>query len=77
MSWAAEAVGAIRKMVLIEDRMNMLSDQVKRLAASYDDLDRRLHRLEAKFEFIEHVGSVRERVLPSPSKELKHRKKKD
>jgi hypothetical protein len=77
VSWAGEAVAAIRKMVLIEDRMTGLSDQVKRLASCYDDLDRRLHRLEAKFEFIEHVGSARNRVLPVSTGKLKHRKQKD
>jgi acyl carrier protein phosphodiesterase len=77
VTWAGEAIAAIRKMVLIEDRMNGLSDQVKRLAASYEDLDRRLHRLEAKFEFIEHVGAARERVRPVRAAKLKHTRKKD
>ena len=36
MSWAGEAVAAIRKMVLIEDRMNGLTEQVRRLAESYN-----------------------------------------
>ena len=77
MSWAGEAVAAIRKMVLIEDRMNGLSEQVKKLATSYDDLDRRLHRLEAKFEFIEHVGAARGRVLSVSATKSKPPKKKD
>lgn len=57
MSWAGEALAAIRKIVLIEDRINDLTEHVKALADSYSDLDRRLLRLEAKFELIERMGS--------------------
>ncbi|MGC1414628.1 MAG: hypothetical protein WA817_05060 [Candidatus Acidiferrum sp.] len=77
MSWAGEAVAAIRKMVLIEDRMNGLTDQVKKLAESYNELDRRLLRIEAKFELIEKLGSARGRALPAASGKLKHPIKKD
>ncbi len=77
MSWAGEAVAAIRKMVLIEDRMNGLTDQVKKLAESYNELDRRLLRIEAKFELIEKLGSARGRGLPAASGKLKHPIKKD
>lgn len=77
MSWAGAAVAAIRKMVLIEDRMNRLTEQVKRLAESYNELDRRLLRVEAKFELIENLGSVRRRALPASTGKLKHSKKKD
>jgi transposase len=58
VTWAGEAVAAIRKIVLIEDRVAALTDQVKRLADAYTDLDRRLVRLEAKFELIERLGSA-------------------
>jgi hypothetical protein len=57
VSWAGEALAAIRKIVLIEDRINDLTDHVKGLADSYSELDRRLLRLEAKFELIERMGS--------------------
>ena len=77
MSWAGEAVAAIRKMVLIEDRMNGLTEQVKKLAESYNELDRRLLRIEAKFELIEKLGSARGRALPATSRKIKHLKKKD
>lgn len=65
MSWAGEAVATIRKMVLIEDRMNGLTEQVRKLAESYNELDRRLLRVEAKFEIIEHLGSSRRQALPA------------
>ena len=64
MSWARDAVTALRKMILIEDRIAQLSDQVKQLAELYGDVDRRLVRLEAKFELIERLGGARGRSLP-------------
>jgi hypothetical protein len=77
VSWAGEAVAAIRKIVLIEERMNGLTDQVKKLAESFNELDRRLLRIEAKFELIETLGSARGRALPATSGKMKHLKKKD
>jgi hypothetical protein len=65
VSWARDAVGAIRKIVLIEVRMETLTAQVKTLAESYTDLDRRLVRMEAKFELIERMGAVNRRALPA------------
>jgi ubiquinone biosynthesis protein UbiJ len=59
MSWASDAVGAIRKIVLIEDRMERVANQVDQLAETCQDLDRRLVRLEAKFELIERVAVTR------------------
>ena len=68
MSWAREAVAAIRKIVLIEDRIDALTGQMKYLADSYRDLDRRLVRLAAKFELIEKVATGRSRrALPDKS----------
>ena len=67
MNWASEAVGAIRKIVLIEDRMARVANQVDQLAETCQDLDRRLVRLEAKFELIERVATTR-RSLRGKSK---------
>jgi hypothetical protein len=64
MSWASEAVGAIRKIVLIEDRVDRVANQVDELAETCKDLDRRLVRLEAKFELLERLGGAGRRVLP-------------
>lgn len=63
MSWATEAVGAIRKIVLIEDRVERVANQVNQLAETCQDLDRRLVRLEAKFELIAKVATTRRRSL--------------
>lgn len=55
-------------MILLEDRVESLTVQVTNLADSYADLDRRLVRLEAKFELVERVGSAR-RALPEVKQE--------
>ena len=67
MSWASEAVGAIRKIVLIEDRMERVANKVDQLAETCQELDRRLLRVEAKFELIERVATTR-RSLRGKSK---------
>jgi hypothetical protein len=66
MSWAADAYAAIRKIVLLEDRMESLANQVDMLATSFSELDRRLIRLEAKFELLERMAPAR-RALPEKS----------
>jgi len=67
MSWATDAYAAIRKIVLLEDRMEGLTKQVDGLAAGFSELDRRLIRLEAKFELLERVAAVPRRALPEKS----------
>ena len=67
MSWASEAVGAIRKIILIEDRVERVANQVNQLAETCQLLDRRLVRLEAKFELIEKVALTRRRALREKS----------
>ena len=71
MTWAGEALAAIRKIVLIEERVNALTEQVKRLADSYLELDRRLLRIEAKFELIERISSGQRKALPVGSTQKK------
>ena len=67
MSWASEAVGAIRKIVLIEDRLERVASQVDELAGIYQELDRRMVRMEAKFELLERMSTPRPRGLPEKS----------
>jgi hypothetical protein len=45
VTWAGEALAAIRKIVLIEERIGGLTEQVKVLADSYVELDRRLLKM--------------------------------
>lgn len=66
MTWAGDALAAIRKIVLIEERIGRLSEQVKVLADSYVELDRRLLKMEAKFELLESLSGQR-KVLPAAS----------
>ena len=75
MSWARDAVAAIRKMVLIEERMEALTAQVKHLADGYTDVDRRLVRLEAKFDLMEKIAARGRRALPAKSQSHKDKKK--
>jgi hypothetical protein len=75
VSWARDAVAAIRKIVLIEDRMETLTGQVKHLADGYTDLDRRLVRLEAKFDLIEKMAAPGRRALSVRSQTHKDKKK--
>ena len=56
MSWASEALGAIRKIVLIEDRVARLADQTDKLANKCQELDLRVARIEAKFELLESAA---------------------
>ena len=74
MSWARDAVSAIRKIVRIEDRMEALTVEVRHLADGYTDLDRRLVWLEAKFDLIEKwrrlgVGLSRQNRVSTNNKE--------
>jgi len=67
MSWATDAYAAVRKIVLLEDRMERLHAKVDGLATSFEELDRRLIRLEAKFELLERMASPSRRSLPPKS----------
>jgi hypothetical protein len=75
VTWAAEALAAIRKIVLIEDRINNLTEHVKALADSYLELDRRMLRVEAKFELIERIGVSQAKRLPTVPHKKRARKK--
>jgi hypothetical protein len=74
VTWAGEALAAIRKIVLIEERIGSLTDQVKVLADSYVELDRRLLKMEAKFELLETLSGGNRKALPSVS--IRKRKSK-
>lgn len=73
MSWASDAVGAIRKIVLIEDRVERMANQVNQLAETCQELDRRVVRLEAKFDLIEKMAAGR-RALRARSRSHKDKK---
>ena len=64
MSWAAEAFRALKKIILLEERMSQLADRVDGLGRLMTDMDRRLLRLETKMEVYE--SSARRRRDPKP-----------
>jgi SMC interacting uncharacterized protein involved in chromosome segregation len=64
VSWARDAITAIKRIILIEDRIASLSKQTAELMQVCKDLDRRLVRIEAKFELLERMASPRRRPLP-------------
>lgn len=67
MSWPRDAFEALRQIVLIETRINTMTDTVKELALACQEMDRRLVRLEAKFELLERMAAPSRRVLPEKS----------
>jgi hypothetical protein len=67
MSWPRDAFEALRQIVLIENRINTMTDTVKELAVACQEMDRRLVRLEAKFELLERMAAPSRRVLPEKS----------
>ena len=67
MTWAGEALAALRKIVLMEERIGSLTERVKVLADSYVELDRRLLKMEAKFELVETLSGRQRKALPSTS----------
>ena len=76
MTWAGEALAAIRKIVLIEERIGSLTEQVKVLADSYVELDRRLLKMEAKFELLESLSGRQRRALPASASSPKRKSKR-
>ena len=76
MTWAGEALAAIRKIVLIEERIGSLTEQVKMLADSYVELDRRLLKMEAKFELLESLSGRQRQALPASASSPKRKSKR-
>ena len=64
MSWPRDAFEAFRQIVLIEHRINTMTATVQELAVACQEMDRRLVRLEAKFELLERMATPSRRALP-------------
>jgi hypothetical protein len=58
MSWAADALKTLKKVILIEEKVTTLAEDVKALALRYQELSERLARIEGKFEAYERVASA-------------------
>ena len=68
MSWARDALASLKRIILLEERITNLTVQSKQLMDTCGDLDRRLIRLEAKFELLERMATpTSRRSLPEKS----------
>ena len=65
MSLARDALIALRNISLVHDRVVALAEEVKALNEMGKDLDRRVSRLEGKFELMESMGGRAKRLPPS------------
>ena len=64
MSWARDTLEALKRIILLEDRIRRLTEESQRLTDKCQDLDRRLIRMEAKFELLERMATPSRRALP-------------
>ncbi len=65
MSWARDALLALKRIILLEERITSLTEQSKQLLDACTEMDRRLVRLEAKFELLERMAAPSSRrALP-------------
>ena len=67
MSWAREALEAVKRIILLEDRIKSFTQESQHLTDTCQELDRRLIRLEAKFELLERMATPSRRALPEKS----------
>lgn len=66
MSWAGEAFRALKKIILLEERVSQLADRVDGLGRVATDMDRRLVRLETKLDLYESTARRRRGPRPLP-----------
>lgn len=68
MSWARDALVSLKRIILLEERIANLTEQSRQLMDTCADLDRRLIRMEAKFELLERMAApATRRSLPDKS----------
>ena len=56
MSWAGEALAALRKIITLEERVATLAEDIHELTRIVRDLDHRLVKMETKFEVYERLS---------------------
>jgi SMC interacting uncharacterized protein involved in chromosome segregation len=65
MSWAGDALAALRKIITLEERVATLTDDIHEVTKIVRDLDHRLVKLETKLEVYERLSEKpRSRRLP-------------
>ena len=62
-----DVLEALRKMVLLQDRVSTLTDEVRHLSEDVDQIRQRLAKLEGKFELLESMGAATRKRLSSGS----------
>jgi precorrin-6B methylase 1 len=66
MTWAGEALAALRKIITLEERVATFTDDIHDPTRIVRDLDHRLVKLETKLEVYERLSEKsRSRRLPS------------
>lgn len=56
MSWASDAIAALRKIIVLEERVVTLSEDLKDMAKLTKNMERRLVKLETKLEIYEKLS---------------------
>ena len=64
MSWVSEAFTALKKIILLEERVSQLAGRVDGLGRLLTEMDRRLIRLETRMEL--SLPPRRRRRAPPP-----------
>lgn len=59
MSWATEAFNALKKIILLEERVGQLADRVDALSGLMAGVDRRVIRIETKLDVYESLSKPR------------------
>ena len=66
MSWTSEAFKALKKIILMEERVSHLTNRVDALGRLVTDMDRRLIRLEARLDTYESLARQGKGPKPLP-----------
>jgi hypothetical protein len=56
MSWITDAVQALKKIIIIEDRVSSMAEDLKKMAERLYEMDKRVLKLETKFEVYEGLS---------------------
>lgn len=60
MSWMTDVLHALKKIILIEEKISVMTEDIVKLTDKMVDIDRRLLKLETKLEVYEGMAKRRE-----------------
>ena len=63
MSWVRDVYEALRKIILMDQRLDQIAADLRELAASHEELEERVARIEGKFGFLEALIGGKSRQL--------------